>query len=157
MILPSVGAQTGNQLAQMLAHQNQGQRRAGLDLRRLAFQQQLATAQEYEKKRMLQMALLQQHAQKREADRAARRSDVSVSNILSGVTAGASAGSAAGPIGMVIGGLAGGATGGFVKPRDTDEWFNTMQFLQQSDPFNMKRRQQQNQTLGLGTVESSDY
>lgn len=157
MILPSVGAQTGNRLAQMISREGQSQRGAGLDLRRLAFQQQLAAAEEREKRRMLLMAQLQQHAQKREMDRAARRSDVSMSNILSGVTAGASAGKAMGPLGMVIGGLAGGGAGAFVKPRDTGEWSNTMQFLQQSDPFNMRRQQQQDQMLGLGTVESSDY
>lgn len=71
-ILPSVGAQTGNRLAQMVAAQGQQQFGAALDTRRMAIQQQLATSQEQERKRMLLMALLQKHSSERQAKRAAR-------------------------------------------------------------------------------------
>lgn len=71
-ILPSVGAQTGNRLAQMIASESQSQRYAGQGLRQLAFRQQLATAQERERKQMLLMAMLQQRAQQRQTKRAAR-------------------------------------------------------------------------------------
>lgn len=134
-ILPSVGVQTGNRLAQMIASENQSQRAAGLDLRQLAFRQQLAAAQEREKKRMLQMGLLQQHAQKRERDRAARSSDVSMQNILRGMTTGASMGSAGGPWGMAIGAVAGGATGAFVDDEDAAEWARTTEWMEETSPL----------------------
>lgn len=72
MILPSVGAQTGNRLAQMIGSDAQSQRYAAQGLRQQAFQQQRAAGEERERKQMLLMALLQQHAQKRQTKRAAR-------------------------------------------------------------------------------------
>lgn len=72
MILPSVGAQTGNRLAQMMATQGRTDMAASMDMRQMAFQQQLAAAQEEEKSRMLLMSMLQQRSQQRQARRAAR-------------------------------------------------------------------------------------
>jgi hypothetical protein len=126
MILPSVGAQTGNRFAQMIATEGRSQRSAALAMR----EQTLA---ERNRKKNLFLAMLMQRAEKRERDRANRSSDVSMMNILGGMTTGAKMGSSFGPYGTAIGAGVGGITGAFVDDEDAAEWAALNQQAQESD------------------------